>query len=437
MKRPLQAAATAAAFLSLALVAHGVRDVVRGGPLEVVRGAGPGEGPPAIGEPRFLTEAEHLGGVPLEPGNRVRVLIDGGGTFPPLWRDLRSATRSITFQVYYCEPGAVADTLAAILEERALAGVAVLFLADGFGCDALVDAHGERLRAAGARVALFRPVRWHTLHKAQHRSHARAVVVDGRIGYTGGFGIADAWYGGTRERPEWRETNARVTGPAVHHLQAAFAAAWAEATGELLSGAAFFGTGGEDPERGGAVEGVVAGVLEARPGLGSNAAERLLAVSIAGARKTLHITNSYFAPGPVFRELLKEAAGRGVDVRVLTAGRATDVPAVRRAGRAAYEELLEAGVRIYEYGPRMMHAKTLVADGAWTAIGSLNFDNRSLRLNDETALVAHDARLGAAMDSIFLEDLRHAEEVRLEAFRRRPWTERALELGARLVWPLL
>ncbi len=183
--------------------------------------------------------------------------------------------------------------------------------------------------------------------------------------------------------------------------------------------------------------GVLAGVLYARPGLGSTAAERMLALSIAGAERTLYVANSYFAPGPAFGELLKHAAARGVDVRVLTAGRGTDVPAVRHAGRASYAELLEAGVRIYEYRPRMMHAKTLVADGLWMTVGSMNFDNRSLRLNDEVVLVAYDASLGTAMDSLFLADLRRAEEIRLDEFRRRPWLDRLLELGARLLWPLL
>lgn len=436
VKRSLLFAALLFSLGALAFVGHAASDIMRGGRLVVT----PGAPPPAVGDDVFPAAVQQMGGLVLEPGNRIEVLLDGEGTFPRLWADLRAAQRSIAFQVYYCRPGAVADTLVAILEERARAGVAVHFLADGFGCNSLVEHYGDRLRAAGARVAVFRPVGWLTLHKAQHRSHARVVVVDGRIGYTGGFGIADVWHGGRGSEPEWRETNVRVTGPAARQLAAAFAAAWAEAVGELVFLGGDHGDGGAMERDDGAEDGFEArsaGVLYGRPALGSTAAERILVTSIAGARRTLYITNSYFVPGPELRRALEDAVRRGVDVRVLTAGRRSDLPSVRYAGRAMYEELLEAGVRIYEYGPRMVHAKTFVVDGVWTAIGTLNFDNRSLRLNEEVAILAHDPLLGAAMDSIFMADLRDAHEIRLDEFRRRPWSGRLRERVVRLVWPLL
>ena len=435
VKRSLLFAALLFSLGALAFVGHAASDVIRGGRLVVT----PDAPPPAVDHDMFTEAVQQMGGLVLEPGNRIEVLLDGEGTFSRLWADLRAAQRSIAFQVYFCRPGAVADTLAAILEERARAGVAVHFLADGFGCNSFVEHYGDRLRAAGARVAVFRPVGWLTLHKAQHRSHARVVVVDGRIGYTGGFGIADVWHGGRGSEPEWRETNVRVTGPAARQLAGVFAAAWAEAVGELV----FLGGDPGDAdaaERDGAEAGFEArsaGVLYGRPALGSTAAERILVTSIAGARRTLYITNSYFVPGPELRRALEDAVRRGVDVRVLTAGRRSDLPSVRYAGRAMYEDLLEAGVRIYEYEPRMVHAKTFVVDGVWTAIGTLNFDNRSLRLNEEVAILAHDPLLGAAMDSIFMADLRDAHEIRLDEFRRRPWSGRLRERVVRLVWPLL
>lgn len=473
---PFPIGATAVALLALTLLGHGIMDLTRGTPIEVVGGAGTDAARPAAAEPAFAVMIAHLAELRLATGNEVEILLDGAGTFPRLWADLAGARRSIAFQVYFCRAGAVADTLAEILAERARAGVRVRLLADGFGCAELVDAYGERLRDAGVQIAVFRPVHWHTLHKAQHRSHARAVVIDGRIGYTGGFGIADEWYGGAADEPEWRETNVRFTGPAVRDLAAAFATAWVEATGELITGGEHLWEGeregGEEctPAGGGArtheeavgivwagrsdgaangdvaggagdivtVEGdVVAGVLHSRPEIGSTAAERLLALSIVGARRTLYVANAYFVPGPELRKMLVEAAGRGVDVRILTAGAATDLPSVRHAARAEYTALLEAGVRIYELPERMMHAKTFVVDGTWSMIGSMNFDNRSLRLNDEVVLAAYDVRLGAAMDSLFLEDIARAEEIRLETFRERPWYERVLEQGSRLVWPFL
>ncbi len=208
-------------------------------------------------------------------------------------------------------------------------------------------------------------------------------------------------------------------------LQAAFAAAWAEATGELLTGDMFF------PKSAFANEGTVrAGVMHSVPTPGSTPAERLIALSIAGARKTLYISNSYFVPGENFMQLLLAAAKRGVDVRVLTVGKETDVKTTWYAGRTYYEKLLAGGVKVYEYQPTMMHAKTMVVDGFWCQVGSMNFDNRSMAFNNESLLVALDAGVGARLDSIFLDDIRYSEEMKLESFRRRPLSGKILEWGA-------
>ena len=224
------------------------------------------------------------------------------------------------------------------------------------------------------------------------------------------------------------ETNVRFEGPAVKQLQAAFSAAWTEATGVLFTGRATLS---------GYADGVTAGLLYATPTLGSTAAERFLAASISAARQSLYITNSYFAPDDNMIELLTAAARRGVDVRLLTAGAATDVRTVRFAGRASYEHLLGSGVRIYEWQPTPLHAKTFVADGRWSTIGSMNFDNRSLALNDETTLMILDEQIGREMVTIFMDDLHDAEEITVERFRRRSWLERPLEVAAKLLTRLL
>jgi cardiolipin synthase len=258
--------------------------------------------------------------------------------------------------------------------------------------------------------------------KLSHRSHIRVVVVDGAIGYTGGFGLDDKWLGNGLNGG-WRETNVRFLGPAVAQLQATFAAGWAEATGELLTGDVFFPRHefvSSDGSR-------VATAFHAAPTVGSTPAERFLAASIAGARETLYLTAPYFVPDDDFRGLLTGAAKRGVDVRILTAGEKIDVPMTRYAGRAKFEELLDGGVRIFEYTPSMVHAKTFVIDGVWCSVGTMNFDNRSMAFNDETNLVAYDAPMGGAMNAMFLADLRHARELTREEFRRRPWTDRLKE----------
>jgi cardiolipin synthase len=313
--------------------------------------------------------------------------------------------------------------------ERARARVRVLLLLDAFGSQHLREEWHDSLRAAGVQVSTLRKLRWYSLHNATDRSHVRVVVVDGRVGYTGGFGLADYWLGDGRHDEQWRETNVRFEGPAVAQLQAAFAAAWAEANGELLTGDLFFPRATFQPGAGT----TQAGLLFTSPTSGSTPAERFLALSLAGARRTMYISNSYFVPDDDFRRMLVEAARRGVDVRILTASDKTDIKTTWYAGRKRYEELLEGGVRVYEYQPTMMHAKTFVIDGVWSTIGTMNFDNRSLAFNDETNLVAYDRRLGAAMDSIFLEDLRYSKEIKLEEFRKRPWYQKLFESGAHLM----
>jgi cardiolipin synthase A/B len=428
-------------FGVLALI--GVLDVVRGTPVARVcvptapsaeHASREDARPPAVDEPLFRDTIELLTRTTLRPGHAIDVFTNGDQTYPPLWADLGSAERSITVQMYYCKAGRMAERLREVLEERAGAGVAVYFLYDAFG-SSLPKSYFASLRSAGVRVRPFRPLELLSLHKLQHRAHIRVVVVDGRVGYTGGFGIDDKWFGSGRHKDQWRDTNVRFTGPAVRQLQATFAACWAEATGDLLTGPLLF-----PPDDGAAVaatDGALAGLLHGSPSIGSTEAERFFALSIASARRTLYITNSYFVPDGAFRRLIAAAARRGVDTRVLTAGPETDVRSTLYAGRARYEELLRAGVRVYEYQPTMMHAKSIVVDGRWASVGSMNADNRSMSFNEESNLFALDADFGAQMERLFLEDLAHAKEIRLEEFRRRPWASRLVEQGAHLVWRVL
>ena len=383
----------------------------------------------APADPGFPVMFGLLTGCLLVGGNRVELALDGDGTFERLWADLRAARRSITMQMYYAQPGRVANRLRDILVERAGAGVRVAFLFDAFGASAMPRAYWTALRDAGVRAVPFRPPRFRNLWVVQNRSHVRGVVVDSKVGWTGGFGLDDKWLGDGHTDLAWRETNVRFEGPAVHQLQAAFVAAWAEATGELVSA-----TVSVDFLEGGVA---AAGLLATAPTLGSTPAERFLAVSIAGARERLWVTNAYFAPDRNFVALLTAAAARGVDVRVLLSGRHTDVRTARLAGRWRYERLLAAGVRVFEYQPSCLHAKTFVADGLWVSIGSMNFDNRSLALNDEATLVALDRTLGSDMEGVFLADMARAEEIQLEAFRKRPRLTRVAEWGANLITPLL
>ena len=420
------------AAIVLAFAFIGIEYSLRGIPMARVTAIGDAGGPPCIGEPLFERTVELFTGATLHEGNEVRVLVDGDETYPALWEDLRGARQSITLQTYFCKPGKMADTLAEIIVDRARAGVRVLFLFDAFGAQGLSDEYLGRLREAGVRVASFRPVHWYSLHKAQHRSHIRVVVVDGRIGYTGGFGIDDNWFGDGHSADQWRDTNVRFTGPAVAQLQATFTAGWVEATGELITGDVFFPEPlpSEDSVR-------LAALFHSAPTIGSTPAARFVALTIASARERLYITNSYFVPDGDLVEILVRAVRRGVDVRILTAGPRTDVSLTRWAGRGRYHALLAGGVRIYEYEPTMMHAKTFVADDVWSSVGTMNFDNRSMVFNDESNLLVLDPAVGARMNAIFHADLRSSREVTLAEFERRGLLARGVERMALLLSRLL
>ena len=418
-------AITALILFGLVLALIGILSVTHDTPVTSVIAEGDKDGPPSVEDPLFARSIELFTGTHIDPGNKVQILLNGDGTYPELWKDIASAERTITVQMYYSQPGAVADTMAKYLIDRAEHKVRVLLLLDAFGSQPLRREWRDSLKHAGVEVKWLRPLRWYTLQKAAQRSHVRVVVVDGKIGYTGGFGLADYWLGDGHHEDQWRETNVRFEGPTVAALQAAFAAAWAEATGELLTGDLFF------PKISFADVGdVQAGLMYSIPSTGSTSAERFLALSIAGARKTLYISNSYFVPGENFLQLLLAAAKRGVDVRVITVSDKTDVKTTWYAGRTYYEKLLEGGVKIYEYQPTMIHSKSMVVDGIWSYVGSMNFDNRSLSFNNESLLVALDRRLGAQMDSIFMDDIKSSKEIKLDEFRKRPLSGKILEWGA-------
>ncbi len=390
----------------------------------------PGFEAPALTFPALL---ELYTGTRLTAGNRVEPLLNGDETYPRLWSDLRSARKTITVQSYYARPGSLSDTLSKILRQRARAGVHVRLLFDAFGSEAMPARWYDQLRRDGVRAAVLRPLHWYNLHGGADRSHVRAIVVDGRVGYTGGFGFADYWQADDAHEAQWRETNVRVEGPAALQLQAAFGTAWLEATGELLTGPRFFDAAAGPTDSGTAA----AGLLFTTTTTGSTAAERFLALALLSARQRLWITNSYFVPTADLRRLLVEAAARGVDVRLLTADSRSDVKTTWYAARHHYEELLRAGIRIYEYGAAMMHAKTLVVDGEWAAIGSMNLDNRSLAFNDESTLIARDSTVARHMEDVFGADLDRATEVTLAEFRRRPMRARLVERAASLLASLL
>ena len=403
----------------LFFTAAGFLYLTRGNPIEGVRVIGGAETAPDVSSHLFVKQVERHVNADMTDGNSLEILFNGDEVYPRLWDDLRAAEKTITWHVFWFKPSELADTLADVLIERLRAGVQVYFLHDAFGSKGIDDDYWQRLQDAGAEVHAFRGLSWNDMYKWQNRTHTRTVVIDGKVGYTGGFAIHDYWQGDGRHEDQWRDTSVRLDGPTVHQLQAAFASDWAEATGQLLVGDHLFPPEPLDPPGS-----HTAGLIYGSPSLGSTDIERFYALTIAGARERLWITNAYFVPDDDFRRLLLQAAAAGVDVRVLTPGGNTDKPSTWYAGRRHYEELLDGGIRIYEYDPTMVHAKTLTVDGCWCAVGSANFDNRSMSLNDEVILMMSARDLARNLETRFEEDLQLATELHLDTFRSRgPWAK--------------
>jgi cardiolipin synthase len=374
-----------------------------------------------IEEETFLPSSHALSNPYPATGNRIRVLENGDEIYPAMLAAIAGARRSINLESYIFWSGKIAGRFVEALTERARNGVEVRLLLDAVGSGSkLADSDVEALRSGGCIVEFFHPLRPWMLDTFNNRTHRRVLVVDGKIGFTGGAGIADVWLGHAESEDHWRDTHVQIEGPVVAQLQAAFQDNWAEVRGEALLGESFF------PPLA-AIGSVRAQVTLSTPRAASSATKLLYAVSISSARKRLWLSNSYFLPDSDARALLVAAARRGVDVRILVPGKVNDVPATRAGGRSHFGELLAGGVKIFEYGPTMFHAKTLVADGIFVTVGSTNFDRRSFHLNDEINLTAYDRELGRRFEEIFLKDLARSRPYSYDQWRGRPFREKLEE----------
>jgi cardiolipin synthase len=380
--------------------------------------------PLSLGDASFFTTLEAYTAAPIEAGNRVRVLLNGEEIFPAQLDAVRAARRTITYAQYNVEDGLVTWAFADAVAERCRAGIAARILLDGFGTRATPPEFAQRMTAAGCKVVVFRPLGPHTLYRANKRNHRRILVVDGRIGFTGGSGLGRTWMGDGRTPGHWRETDVRVEGPAVQHLQGAFAENWLEATGEVIGGDDYFPAPLPD---GGPVH---AQVVRSSPAGGGFAVYTTFLLALSAARRSIDITNPYFLPDDAILDALLDAARRGVRVRVLVPS-AIDAKIVRLAGRRHFGRLLRAGVQVYEYRPGLLHAKTMVVDSVWATVGSTNFDNRSFALNDELNVVLYDRTLARRLDQVFAQDLRFSSRVEYRAWRERSFLTRLVELFAR------
>ena len=377
--------------------------------------------PLQLGEPSFFPTLEAYSNAPILARNGVDVLLNGEEIFPAMLDAIRSARKTITYEQYYYEDGPVARDIAEALAERCRAGVGTNILLDAFGTLSMPAEYVDLMKNAGCHVVSFRPLSPIAWNRANQRNHRRVLVVDGRVGFTGGSGVSRKWMGNGRVENHWRDTDVRVRGPVVEYLQGAFAENWLEATGIVLGGDAYF------PRPLAPAGEAYAQVVRSSPAGGSFAMYTMFLLAISAARRSIHITNPYFVPDGAMEDALRAAVGRGVRVVVVVPG-AIDHNLVRQASRGKFGKMLKAGIEIYEYRPALLHAKTMVVDGVWATVGSTNFDNRSFALNDELNLVVYDPGVARRLEKVFADDVALSKKVDYRSWRRRSLIDRTMEI---------
>ena len=334
----------------------------------------------------------------LVPGNRIQELLNGDQIFPAMLDAIRSARRTITFETYIFWSGSIGKEFADALSERAKSGVRVHVLLDWVG-GRLDHEVLTGMRQSGVQIRRYNAPHWHNLDILNNRTHRKLMVVDGRIGFIGGVGIADKWRGHAQDPAHWRDTHFRAVGPVVAQMQTAFIDNWLQATGEVLHGEAYIPPlAPAGPQR--------AQVFTSSPGGGAENMQLMYLLSLTAAAHAIDLSASYFVPDDVAVNTLVAGLRRGVRIRILLPGPHMDMAIVRRASRAGWEPLLAAGAEIYEYQPTMFHCKVMVVDGLWVSVGSTNFDTRSFSINDEANMNVYDAEFAKRQTEIFEQDLK-------------------------------
>ena len=384
-------------------------------------------------EPEFDTESAEFRntiagttGMPLVEGNRVTIFNNGDQFYPAMLEAIESARHSVTTEQFIFWNGEVGRRFAEAFAEKAREGIPVKLLVDAIGSAGLGEEILTVLERGGCQLAWFRPIHWYTLDRANERMHRKSLIIDGRVAFTGGAGLADQWLGAAENEHEWRDVQIRVEGPAVSVQQSGFAQNWLLTTGEVLSGPEYFPV--LSP-----VGDVEVQTILSSPTSGATAAGTMHVIAVQCARRNLYIANPYFIPNSRFIDMLAQACRRGVNVKLMVAGRHNDTWWARQNSLRLYGKLLEAGVEIYEFQPTMLHQKIMVVDGVWATVGTANFDNRSFALSDETNVCFHDPRLVEELQETFRADLKRCRQIRLADWRARGVWQRTKERFASLI----
>lgn len=387
------------AWSAYALVSPEAEDEL---PNELVRG------PNAV-EPDLVELMGRQLGAPITSGNRVEMLVNGVEIFPPMLEAIRGARETVRLLTYVYWTGDIAREFAEALGETAARGVEVRLLLDAWGAKKMDTALVDELEQSGVDIGWFHPLDWYNVRRINNRTHRKVLVVDGKIGFTGGVGIAAEWSGDARGPDEWRDDHYRITGPAVRYLDGAFAENWLNATGELL----VEGVGAESarmPERGG-IDTERLLVVPTSPRGDMSPIALIYWTAFRIAERSVDIATPYFVPDRALLEALTTAARRGVRVRLLLPGERNDKSILHWASTTYHAELLDAGVEVHLFEPTMTHSKAVVVDDRWSIFGSPNFDNRSFELNDEIVLVGDAPTLTTQLRAAFETDLARSDRL--------------------------
>jgi cardiolipin synthase len=372
----------------------------------------------AATDPRFPEYLARLVGRSLTAGDTYLVHANGDTAFPAMLAAIEAAKHRVSFETYIYDNGVIAERFTAGLEAAAKRGVVCQMVIDAVGASSMDRSHIERLEHAGCQIGWFNAVSSFSIEEVNYRTHRKALVVDGDTAFIGGIGIADHWAFSAEDDPQWRDTHFEIRGPAAINVEAAFHENWIETGGvvdvDLLPHAAPTGPAQSI-------------VVWSSPEGGANELKLLFLLSIAAARRTLDIQSPYLITDESTQWSLQEARKRGVRIRLLTEGDITDAKPVKFASRGDYEWLMEQGIEVYEYQPAMMHTKAMMVDGVLSIVGSANFDNRSLELNDELNAVVFDRSVAARLRSDFEQDVTRSKRLNLEEWRSRPPHIRARE----------
>jgi cardiolipin synthase len=365
-----------------------------------------------VNSPDFLTTIAGATGVAVSPGNRIDLLINGDQFFPVMLAEVARAQYSITIEAYIYWEGDIGRAFAEALADKARSGVRVKILLDAIGSSTIGTDILQTLKSGGCQIAWYNPIHWYTIGRFNNRTHRKSLILDGRVGFTGGAGIADPWLGDAQDKDHWRDTQIRVEGPAVVPLQTGFAQNWLERTGELISGPLYY----PPIEPAGPHAALT---LMSSPVTGASTVRMMYYLSIICARRTIWIANPYFVPDAPAIDTLIDARKRGVDVKIMVSGMNNDNWLSRQNSVRLYGRLLEARIEIYEYTRSFLHQKTMVVDGVWATVGTTNFDSRSFAHNEETNVCFYDAGLAQRMEETFRDDLKGCTRIELTSWQQR------------------